>query len=69
VVLLRPLPDEPLPRFSGLIYLFTDNVTALANTLRDRLPFEWGPEDQAYGLHDLCIRDLNGYRLVFAEDR
>lgn len=63
-----PLDGRPEPVFSGLVYVFVPDVDALANRLAGRLPFEWGPESQPYGLRELGLRDLNGYYLVFAAD-
>lgn len=62
------LDDLPNPTFSGLIYVFVDDVDALATQLDGQVPFEWGPETQPYGLRELGIKDLNGYYLVFAKD-
>jgi len=63
-----PLDGHPKPAFSGLIYVFVDDVDALAARLTGQVPFEWGPETQPYGLRELGIKDLNGYYLVFATD-
>ncbi len=54
--------------FSGLIYVFVDDVDAVAKHLEGQVPFEWGPETQEYGLREFGIRDVNGYYLVFARD-
>lgn len=62
------LEGRPEPVFSGLVYVFVPDVDALAGRLAGRLPFEWGPESQPYGLRELGVRDLNGYYLVFAAD-
>ena len=62
------LDDIPKPTFSGLIYVFVDDVDALAKQLSGQAYFEWGPETQPYGLRELGIKDLNGYYLVFAKD-
>ena len=64
----NPLEGLPQPTFSGLIYIFVDDVDALAKQLEGQVGFEWGPETQAYGLRELGIKDLNGYYLVFARD-
>ncbi len=63
-----PLDGLPEPTFSGLIYVFVDDVDALAKELEGRIDFRWGPETQPYGLRELGISDLNGYLLVFARD-
>ncbi len=62
------LPGRPQPAFSGLIYLFVDDVDRLAEQLAGRISLEWGPETQEYGLRELGVKDLNGYYLVFAQD-
>lgn len=62
------LDGFPQPAFSGLIYVFVDDVDELAASLKDRVSVEWGPETQVYGLRELGIKDLNGYYLVFAKD-
>ncbi len=64
----HPLDDRPEPVFSGLIYVFVDDVDAVAKRLAGRVPFEWGPETQEYGLRELGVKDINGYCLVFAKD-
>jgi catechol 2,3-dioxygenase-like lactoylglutathione lyase family enzyme len=63
-----PIEGSEAPSFSGLIYLFVENVDAEAARLGDGPDVLWGPEDQAYGLRELGIRDLNGYRLCLAQD-
>ena len=63
-----PLKGHDVPAFSGLIYLFVDSVDEEANRLGERVDVLWGPENQAYGLRELGLRDLNGYLICFAED-
>ena len=62
------LDGKPEPVFSSLIYVFVDDVDAVAERLRGRVRFEWGPETQHYGLRELGMNDVNGYYLVFARD-
>ena len=62
------LDDLPRPVFSGLIYVFVDDVDALAARLGGQVRVRWGPETQHYGLRELGIEDPNGYLLVFARD-
>lgn len=64
----QPLKDQPTPSLSGLLYLLVDDVDAVAERLAGNVAFEWGPEDQDYGLRELGIKDVNGYNLVFAKD-
>jgi len=64
----RMLDDHLEPPFSGLIDVFVNEVGALARRLEGRVPFEWGPETQEYGLRELGIKDVNGDYLVFARD-
>jgi uncharacterized glyoxalase superfamily protein PhnB len=55
------------PALSGALYLFPEDVDKLANELRNKVPFAWGPEDTEYGLREFAIRDPNGYILVFGQ--
>ncbi|MEO1035182.1 MAG: VOC family protein [Pseudomonadota bacterium] len=63
-----PLDSHPKPTLSGVIYVFVDDVDAVAERLDGNVTFEWGPETQYYGLRELGIKDPNGYYLVFARD-
>lgn len=63
------LTGHAQPTFSGLIYVFVDDVDAMAQRLKDHdVAIEWGPETQAYDLREVGCKDLNGYYLVFAKD-
>jgi catechol 2,3-dioxygenase-like lactoylglutathione lyase family enzyme len=55
------------PSLSGIIYFHPENVAALADELRGKVPFEWGPEVTDAGMREFAIRDPNGYLLAFAE--
>jgi len=59
--------EERTPMFTGGLYIFPENVDRLAEELRGKLPFAWGPEDTDFGYREFAIRDPNGYTLVFAE--
>src|SRR3954469_14674436 len=58
--------DQP-PAFTGALYVFPKSIQTLADELRGRVPFAWGPEDTDYGMREFAIRDPDGYTLVFAE--
>lgn len=64
----HPLPGQTKPVTNGMIYVFVDDVDAVAAALDGKVPARWGPEDQDYGLRELGIEDLNGYLIVFAKD-
>ena len=55
------------PVFSGTLYVFPENVTALANEYRDKVEFAWGPEVMDYGMREFAVQDPNGYFLAFSE--
>jgi catechol 2,3-dioxygenase-like lactoylglutathione lyase family enzyme len=55
------------PSFTGALYIFPESVDALANELRGKVPFAWGPEDTDFDLREFAISDPDGYTLVFAE--
>jgi catechol 2,3-dioxygenase-like lactoylglutathione lyase family enzyme len=55
------------PALSGTLYFFPESVEAMANELRGKVAFEWGPEESDLGIREFAIRDPDGYLLVFAE--
>jgi catechol 2,3-dioxygenase-like lactoylglutathione lyase family enzyme len=66
------LSDSPraaadAPACTGAFYVFPESVDRLADELRGKVPFEWGPHETEFGLREFAIRDPNGYLLVFAE--
>lgn len=64
----RAIEGFPQSIFSGLLYLFVDDVDAVAKNVEGKIDFLWGPENQEYGVRELGIKDNNGYMIVFAED-
>jgi catechol 2,3-dioxygenase-like lactoylglutathione lyase family enzyme len=61
----RGLGDTPA--FTGALCLFPESVERLADELRGKVPFAWGPEVTEYDTREFAIRDPDGYVLVFAE--
>ncbi len=55
------------PVCSGTFYFFPESVSALAEELRGKVDFAWGPEVMDYGMREFGIQDPNGYYLAFAE--
>ncbi|HVT28943.1 MAG TPA: VOC family protein [Lacipirellulaceae bacterium] len=55
------------PSFSGALCIFPESIERLANEMRGKVPFAWGPEATDYGIREFAIRDPDGYTLVFAE--
>jgi uncharacterized glyoxalase superfamily protein PhnB len=62
---MHRLGESPL--LTGMLYVFPESVDRLADELRGKVKFEWGPVDTEYGIREFAIRDPNGYLLVFAE--
>jgi catechol 2,3-dioxygenase-like lactoylglutathione lyase family enzyme len=58
---------ESAPAFSGALYLFPESVDRLAEELRGKVHFAWGPEETEFDMREFAIRDPDGYTLVFAE--
>lgn len=58
--------DQP-PAFTGGLYLFPESVNKVADELRGKVPFAWGPEKTEFDFHEFAIRDPDGYTLIFAE--
>ena len=55
------------PAFTGALYIFPESIDRLAEELRGKVPFAWGPEATEFGIREFAIRDPDGYALVFAE--
>ena len=55
------------PAFTGALCLLPESVDQLADELRGRVPFVWGPEVTDYDTREFAIRDPDGYTLVFTE--
>jgi hypothetical protein len=47
--------------------VYPSSVAALADELRDKIDFAWGPEVMDYGMLEFGVQDPNGYFLAFAE--
>jgi catechol 2,3-dioxygenase-like lactoylglutathione lyase family enzyme len=62
-----PYGDFEKPAFSGIIYFHPESVVALADELRGKVPFVWGPEVTDSGMRQFGIRDPDGYLLAFTE--
>jgi catechol 2,3-dioxygenase-like lactoylglutathione lyase family enzyme len=58
--------DQP-PSFTGALYIFPEAIDHVADELRGKVPFAWGPEDNEFDIREFAIRDPDGYTLVFAE--
>jgi hypothetical protein len=58
-------PAEPV--CSGTFYFYPEGVDALANELRGKVDFAWGPEVMEYGMREFGVQDPNGYYLAFTE--
>ncbi len=62
-----PCGTPPEPVCSGTFYLFPASVTELAEELRGKVEFAWGPEVMDHGMREFGIQDPNGYYLAFTE--
>jgi catechol 2,3-dioxygenase-like lactoylglutathione lyase family enzyme len=58
-------PNEPI--CSGTFYFYPEDVVVLADELRGKVEFAWGPEVMEYGMREFGIQDPNGYYLAFTE--
>lgn len=57
----------PAPVCSGTFYLYPESVGAMAEELRGKIEFAWGPEVMEYGMREFGVQDPNGYYLAFTE--
>lgn len=70
-VSLHLMPARQAPEGLGLssIYVYVDDVGGLHGELLARgCPIEAGPEDFAYGMREMSVRDPDGNRITFAEE-
>jgi len=62
-----PHGTPPTPVCSGTFYIFPESVAALAEELRGKVEFAWGPEVMDYGMNEFAVQDPNGYFIAFTE--
>jgi catechol 2,3-dioxygenase-like lactoylglutathione lyase family enzyme len=62
-----PHGTPPEPICSGTFYIFPDSVSKLAEELRGKVEFAWGPEVMDYGMREFAVQDPSGYFIAFAE--
>ena len=55
------------PSATGTQYIYSDDVMALWDRIKDRVTAEWGPEKFDYGMLEFAIKDPNGYLLSFGQ--
>jgi hypothetical protein len=60
-------PSDKLRREVDL-YVYTDNVDEIYETLKDRVDVIEKPHDTFYGMHELIIRDLNRFWITFGQE-
>ena len=56
------------PHATATQYIYVDDLPALWDAIKDRVPAEWGPEQMPYGMVEFAIKDLDGYLLSFGEE-
>jgi hypothetical protein len=62
-----PHGTPPQPICSGTFYIFPESVLRLADELRGKVSFAWGPEVMDYGMREFAVQDPNGYFIAFTE--
>lgn len=70
IMLAKPNEHTPYekPMFTGSLYLYTDDVEAWWNFLKDRANVYYPIDDFEYGMREFAIKDCNGYILQFGQD-
>ncbi|OOG77689.1 hypothetical protein B0E43_04450 [Algoriphagus sp. A40] len=58
----------PKPQLTGSIFIVTDQVDKLWDSVRDKASIKSPIEDREYLMRDFSILDNNGYELVFGQD-
>lgn len=62
-----PGGTPPEPVCSGTFYIYPESVAALAEELRGKVGFAWGPEVMEYGMREFAVQDPDGYFIAFTE--
>lgn len=52
---------------TGRLYIRTEDVMGIYESVRSRVEIVEGPDVHFYGMREIAIRDNNGYALVFAQ--
>ncbi len=58
----------PKPQLTGSIYITTEKVDELWESVKDKATIKSSVCDREYLMRDFSIEDNNGYELVFGED-
>jgi catechol 2,3-dioxygenase-like lactoylglutathione lyase family enzyme len=58
----------PKPVLTGSLFILTDKVDKLWESVKDRATVKTSIENRAYLMRDFSILDNNGYELVFGQD-
>ena len=61
-----PITTSESPSLSGTIYLLVADIETIAEELKGKVTFEWGPEAMDYGAREFALRDPSGYLLAFS---
>ena len=61
-------PFFPKPLLTGSIYIFTQNVDELWDSIKDKATIKTLIDDRQYMMRDFSIWDNNGYEIVFGKD-
>ena len=55
------------PRRDVDLYVYTEDVDALHDRIKDRIEIIEGPHDMFYGMREVIVRDLNGFWITFGQ--
>ena len=59
---------EKEPKLTGRLYIYTDDVMAIYDAIKERVKVIEGPEVYFYKMKEIAIEDCNGYVLTFGQD-
>lgn len=63
----EPAGHQPGAIGYGELYIQVTNSSMLYDSLKTRLPIEWGPEVYSYRRREFAVRDPDGYLVIFTE--
>jgi len=62
-----PIGTSKKPICSGTFYIQSTEVNKLAESLKGKIEFEWGPMKTDVGTFEFGVKDPNGYFIAFVQ--
>lgn len=64
----RSHPDFSTPKFTGSVYIHTDDIDKLWNELKDKVEVVYPIDNFEHGMREFAVYDNNRYTLQFGQE-